>query len=260
MTKTRPRYPRNLRRPNAAELTSPLPPILIQQLDAESTAVVEHRNAAERYVELSAAMPLAQVAVKRAQDEAAVATRAAVRAGKPTPQRMRDAVDEAMATLDRTGAELATVEDLLGETALALLVESLPRVRDAIAEAERRREGLLDEAQAKLAEVAELLEASGLVQGEAVWLAQLFETGEVAPFGARGGQSSAPRGYVETRHALARLVEGRELQRERVEQARHDELALNVVRSGPDSPLRPLPPSPSATVWTLPGEPIEVAG
>src|SRR5262245_16214992 len=150
MPKTRPRYLRNLRRPSAAELTSPLPPILVEQLDIETTAVVEHRNAAARYVELSAAMPQAQLAVKRAQDEAQATTRAAVRAGKPSPQPKVDPVAEAQQTLERTAHELAATECLLGETSLALLVESLAHVRAAIAEAECRRETLLDQAQASL--------------------------------------------------------------------------------------------------------------
>jgi len=51
MNKTLPRFARNLRRPNAGELTRPLPPILVGEIDDESQPLVEHRNAAARYVE-----------------------------------------------------------------------------------------------------------------------------------------------------------------------------------------------------------------
>ena len=87
MTKTLPRFARNLRRPNAGELTRPLPPILGGQIDDESQPLVEHRNAAARYVELAEAMPLAQLAVRQATNEASAATRTAARAGKPTDGR-----------------------------------------------------------------------------------------------------------------------------------------------------------------------------
>ena len=215
MPKTYPRFERNLRRPNAAEMAKPLAPSLLEQLGAELLKPRrEHERAAARYLELAVAMPLTQAAVKTATAEADAATRAAVRAGRQAPKAKLTAVADAEATLERTAAELEVVEELLGETATELLREATPHVRDAQAEVDRRREATLDAAHQRLVEAVELLEQAGLHAAEAAWLATLASTGSVPPHGVRGGSATAPSGLTEARHAARRLVEGRERQRE----------------------------------------------
>ena len=105
----------------------------------------------------------------------------------------------------------------------------------------------------KLVEAVALLEEAGSFAGEGAWLGTLAATGNVPPFGARGGMSTAPAGYAEARHAVARLIEGRERQREAVAEYERELVALNSVRPTADAAPRLLEPPPGSHIWTVPG-------
>jgi hypothetical protein len=153
--------------------------------------------------------------------------------------------------LDRVGDEMQVVEGAVVETARELLDAALPHVREAIAQADERREMMLDEAERKLTEAVELLAGAGALGAEAVWLGRLAVTGEVAPYGR--GVSTFPRGYGETRDALHRVIEGRATECEQVVAAERDRETADLVSTAGGAPRR-LPLPPNAETWVMPGE------
>ena len=238
------------RRPE--ELVALLPPVLLEQLGAKHKARQEHQRVAERYGELRAALPLAQAALKRAQDEEGAALRSAMKAGRREAGKATNAVAEAEQVLEKVAGELREAEVALDETSAALLSASTEHVRAAGEEAERRETAALDLAEQRIAEAIEVLGTAGQLAAERTWLSRFAATGEVSPF----GRSSAGRhaSVAEVEQALARLRESRQRRLERVAEAEHEELALNVTGAA-GSALRRLPLPPGTETWLLPGEP-----
>jgi hypothetical protein len=186
--------------------------------------------------------------MKAERDAQTAAAAKAIRAGRPAKPSTK--VDELERELLDVGGELDTTAALLADTAVALLDASVPYLLDARAAASERREVALDEAAVRLDDAVALIESAGAIASELAWIGRMLARGEASPYG-HSRSPAAVDGLRETRHAAAKLAEGRQRQLERAARAKHDEYALNVVTAAGGAP-RELPLPPGTEVWTLP--------
>jgi hypothetical protein len=153
---TRPTLVRNTRRPNADELVRVLPPGLHKLIEAEPEAA-EHQTVAERYGEARTKLAALTSAHEQALTADEVERRKALRTGAKAKAQKAEKI---AAELEETRRDLDSLGAMLAETSQALLVASLPHVREAIEQAKATRERSLDEAGEFLAAAIASFEAS----------------------------------------------------------------------------------------------------
>jgi hypothetical protein len=206
------------------EHVRPLPPLLMRLL-ADTSEGQQHADLARRYSELRTRTSGIASSLEKQRRADATAEREALATSKRVPKPKAPQIE---LELEDAHRQLQTFEDLLAESARALLDASIGVLAEADEQASCAIERALADARAAMQAAEASLTEAGELAAEAAWVEALKLDGTIHPWRAGRAAQPAPTAYNALKQALGAfehdLQRAAEM-RERLERERAHELA-----------------------------------
>jgi predicted phage tail protein len=221
-------------RPVPPEVVTPLPQLLLARLD-DAPEAAQHGAAVERYTEAQAAVARAARRVEEAERADAQSERDAVQQAKALPRAKAPKAREAVADAQRRRDAAAA---LLHEATRDLLDAARPFARETADRAEATTESELDGATAAIAEALRAIGRAQQASAAAGWLA-VFAEGTAAPWQSGVHDPFARGTQGDLQAALSNLQAERERRRAWRDQLERERAAEEDQVTYTEEPGRP---------------------